>query len=234
MQSTAEAILSVPPSSSVETGQCVILSGVSWATYEQLLADFQDRHVAHFAYDQGVLEIMVLSAEHEVIKHTIALLVDILAEELNINVYGFGSTTFRREDLKRGFEPDACFYVQQSARVRGKRTLDLTVDPPPDLVIEVDITSPSLNRMSIYAALGIPEVWRYDGARVRIARLKGKAYALAEESVVLPGVSSEQLSQWVEESHSLERTVWLQRVRGWVRTQRGKRQQKTTKKKSKL
>src|SRR5262249_14198874 len=171
-------------------------------------------------YDQGVLEIMVLSAEHEASKHALALLVDVLAEELDINVYGFGSTTFRREDLNRGFEPDACFYIQQGERVRGKKKLDLTVDPPPDLVVEVDITSPSLNRMAIYAALGVPEVWRYDGARVTITCLDGSVYVVSEESVALPRVSSRQLSQWMEDSQILQRTLWLRRIRTWVRKHR--------------
>jgi Uma2 family endonuclease len=195
MQATAEAIPLIPsPPSRPETGQRVILRGVSWTTYERLLADFQDSHAAHFTYDQGVLEITVLSAEHEAIKHALALLVDVLAEELNINVYGFGSTTFRQENLHRGFEPDACFYIQHGERVRGKKKLDLTVDPPPDLVIEVDITSPSLNRMTIYAALGVPEVWRYDGAHVTIACLSDGTYSNAKESTALPKVSSGQLS----------------------------------------
>ena len=91
--------------------QRVILHGVSWETYERLLADFAESHAAYFTYDRGVLEIMVLSCEHEQLKHILATLVEVLAEELEIDVIGGGSTTFRREDLARGFEPDACFYI---------------------------------------------------------------------------------------------------------------------------
>ena len=152
-------------------GQRVILHGVSWETYERLLADFQDSHAAHFAYDQGALEIMVLSLKHETFNRTLATLVEIVAEEMQGDVINAGSTTFRRADLSKGFEPDTCFYIQNVERVRGKDEIDLTVDPPPDLVIEIDITSPSLNKFPIFAAMGIPEVWRYDGKTVTIFTL---------------------------------------------------------------
>jgi len=154
-----------------EAVQRVILHGVSWETYERLLADFQDSHAAHFAYDQGALEIMVLSLKHETFNRTLATLVEIVAEEMQGDVINAGSTTFRRADLSKGFEPDTCFYIQNVERVRGKDEIDLTVDPPPDLVIEIDITSPSLNKFPIFAAMGIPEVWRYDGKTVTIFTL---------------------------------------------------------------
>ena len=96
---------------------------------------------------------------------------------MNVNVYGVGSTTFRREDLERGFEPDACFYVQNEEHVRGKPRIGLNVDPPPDLVIEVDITSPPLDKLPIYAQIDVPEVWRCDGERLTIFELGGEAYA---------------------------------------------------------
>ena len=161
---------------------CILLPGVRWETYESLLADMQDSHAAQFAYDRGVLEIMAPSYEHDNLKHIIAVLVEVLAGELEIDIEGGGSTTFRRQDLARGFEPDACFYIQHAELVRGKKQIDLAQDPPPDLIIEIDITSPSLNKFPIFAALGIPEVWRHDGARVailhvgrqRLCRARGK------------------------------------------------------------
>lgn len=200
-----------------ESAQCVILHGISWETYERLLAEHQESSGTHFTYDRGRLEIMVLSAKHEAVKHVLALLVEVLAEELSIDVYGLGSTTFRRADLERGFEPDACFYIQQEALVRGKDEIDLTIDPPPDLIIEVDITSPSLNKFPVFAVLGIPEVWRYDGARVSCFRLEGDEYSERAESVVLPKVTSEVLTEFVEQDKHLKRTAWLRRVREWAR-----------------
>jgi Uma2 family endonuclease len=190
---------------------------VSWETYERLLADFQDSHAAHFAYDQGVLEIMVLSAEHERPNRTIALLVEEVALEMGIDVDNVGSHTFKREDLARGFEPDTCFYIQNAERVSGKARIDLAVDPPPDLVIEIDITHPSLEKLPLYAAAGVPEVWRYADNVVTIYCLEESSYQSQEVSKVLPGVMSQVLSQFMEASISMKRTAWIRRVREWAR-----------------
>jgi Uma2 family endonuclease len=197
-------------------GQRVILHGVSWATYERLLADFQDSHAAHFAYDEGRLEIMVLSAEHEEYKDVITLLINVLAEEMDIDVRSFGSTTFQRADLERGFEPDGCFYIQHEAQVRGKKKLDLMVDPPPDLMIEIDISRPSLNKLPMYAQMGVGEVWRYDGRRLTIFKLEGSVYIERAESAALPNVTGETLTNFAEEGKQLKRTAWLRRVREWA------------------
>src|ERR671939_1507804 len=156
--------------------QRVILHNVRWETYERLLADLQDSSAPRLTYDRGTLEIMSSSSEHERYNRTIAQVVEELAVEMEIDLDNLGSTTFRREDLDRGFEPDSCFYIQNAVRVRGKKRIDLTVDPPPDLVIEIDITSPSLDKFPIYAAVGVPEVWRYDGTHVTMYRLTGERY----------------------------------------------------------
>jgi Uma2 family endonuclease len=216
-----------PPS---QTTQRLILHGVSWATYQRLLDDFKDSHVAHFAYDRGVLEIMVLSTKHERPNRTLALLVEVVAEELNMDVQRLGSTTFTREDLDKGFEPDSCFYVQNEARVRGKDEIDLAVDPPPDLVIEIDITSPSLNKFPIYAQIGVPEVWRYDGHQVQMFTLANRQYTTIEHSLIFPPLSSTVATQFLEESTKLRSTAWLRRVREWAREQRkaGRRTKKKT------
>jgi Uma2 family endonuclease len=216
--------LTPPP----QTTQRLILHGVSWATYRRLLDDFKDSHAAHFAYDRGVLEIMVLSTKHERPNRTLALLVEILAEELNMDVQRLGSTTFTREDLAQGFEPDSCFYVQNEARVRGKEEIDLAVDPPPDLVIEIDITSPSLNKFPIYAQIGVPEVWRYDGRQVQMFTLANRQYTTIGHSPIFPPLSSAVATQFLEESTRLRSTTWLRRVREWARGQR-KARRRTTK-----
>jgi Uma2 family endonuclease len=200
--------------------QRIVLDNITWDVYEQLLATNRDRSVPRFTYDRGRLEIMSPSAEHEELKHMVALLVEVIAEELHINVRGLGSTTFRREDLQRGFEPDACFYVQNATRIRGKTELDLTVDPPPDVVIEVDLTNPSLAKFPIFAQLGVPEVWRYDGRQWQISQLVGAEYVTQAQSIALPGLTSEVMTILLDESRSLERLVWLRRVRTWIRERR--------------
>jgi Uma2 family endonuclease len=205
----------LPPPQQVE--QKVILHGVSWETYERLLADFADSHAAHFAYDQGMLEIMVLSFRHETLNRTLAMLVETLAEELDIDLINAGSTTFKRVDLARGFEPDTGFYGQRADHIRGKDEIDLTVDPPPDLVIEIDITSPSLDKLPIYAAVGVPEVWLYQGQELTIFVLQGGAYAVHDESLALPGVTQAVLERFLDEGRQLKRSAWLRNVRDWVR-----------------
>ena len=207
----------LPQSDLAERMQHLILHGVSWETYERLVDDFQESHAAHFAYDRGVLEIMVLSAEHERPNRTIALLVEEVALEMGIDVDNVGSHTFMREDLARGFEPDTCFYIQNADRVSGKARIDLAVDPPPDLVIEIDIAHPSLDKLPLYAAAGVPEVWRYADNGVTMYRLAGDAYHRQEESLVLPGLTSQLVSQFMQDSTAMKRTAWVRRVREWAR-----------------
>jgi Uma2 family endonuclease len=202
--------------------QKVILSNVSWETYHRLLVEHDEQGNTRFNYDRGVLEIMVLSAEHERLKHTLATLVELLAGELGIDVDGVGSTTFRREDLARGFEADAAFYAQNAAAVADKTRIDLTEDPPPDLVIEIDVTSPSLDKFPIFATLGVPEVWRCEGARVTIFKLEAGQYVESNTSLMLVGVTSDGLSQLLEASQEMKRTAWLRRVREWAQTQKSK------------
>ncbi len=205
-----------PPS---RTGQHIVLYGISWETYERLLADLVDSSAPRLTFDQGVLEVMSPTAEHEEYNRTLALLAEIAAEELRINIRRLGSTTFKRQDLLKGFEPDSCFYIQSAQRIRGKKRIDLTQDPPPDLVIEIDLTHPSLDRFPIFARVGVPEVWRYDGSRVQILKLEGEQYVEVGQSVALPLLTSITATQFLDDSMELESTAWLRRVREWVHQQ---------------
>ncbi len=197
----------------------VILTGVSWETYERLLAEHEDRTGTRFAYDEGTLEIMVVSARHENPNRTLAMLVEVLAEEFGIDIFRLGSTTFKREEMLKGFEPDSAFYIGHAAAVEGI-DVDPAVDPPPDLTIEVDVTSPSLSRFPIFAAFGVPEVWRYDGSRVAFFRLEGGRYRETELSAVLPGLTAAIATEFLEASRSMRSTQWLRRVRAWARSRR--------------
>jgi len=199
--------------------QRVLLNGVSWETYERLLAEHESNSSTHFVYDQGQLEIMVLSAKHERRSEILSLLVTILSEESAINVVNFGSTTFQRIDLQRGFEPDSCFYIENEALVRDKLEIDLTIDPAPDLVIEIDITSPSLKKFPLFAALHIAEVWRYDGERVSIWHLNGDSYRETTRSRQIPIASGPQLTEFLEAEPGTPRLAWMRRVRSWAQAQ---------------
>jgi Uma2 family endonuclease len=197
--------------------QKVILNNITWGTYERLLADNQENSGTHFIYDNGRLEIMVLSSKHEKLNGTISLLVEVLAEEMGIDIAAFGSTTFQRQEWGKGFEPDSCFYIQNEERVAGKEDLDLTVDPAPDLIIEVDITSPSIKGFPIFAAFGVGEVWRYENSRLTFFKLEAGSYVETNESLALPKVTSDVLTEFIETSKTLKRTAWLRSVREWVR-----------------
>jgi Uma2 family endonuclease len=164
----------------------VILHNTSWGTYERLMEERGESRVPRFTYDRGELEIMSPSTEHESIAYYIGLLVAVFAEEAGVDLYGAGSTTFDREDLGRGFEPDACFYVQNAERVRGKPRIDLRLDPQPDLVIEVDITSPSLDKFPIYARASIPEIWRHMVKGWRSSRCAAKSTSMSRRAEPFP------------------------------------------------
>lgn len=198
------------------TDRRVIIEGVSWETYERLLADFGDRHTARVAFDRGTLGIMAPSFAHERPAHLLVQIVEILAEARTLDLIGAGSTPFKREGVARGFEPDASFYIQHAADVRSNTELDLDSDPPPDLVIEIDITHPSLDKLPIYAVLGVPEVWRYTGQQVFIYRHGADGYAMVDASTVLPGVTSRRLTELVGTGFALPRPAWLRQVRTWA------------------
>ena len=204
------------PAMVMPVGQCVIVQGVSWGTYTCLLADFADSRGTRIAYDHGTLELMAPSFNHEHVADLLADVVKAVAEAQGLDVVPAGSTTFKREDVERGFEPDASFYLQQAAAVRGHTTIDLDVDPPPDLIIEIDLSHPSFDKFPLYAALGVPEVWRYAGQQVYISHRSADAYTLVPSSIVLPEVTSVHLMQWVQMGREMPRLAWIQRVRAWA------------------
>jgi Uma2 family endonuclease len=129
---------------------------------------------------------------------------------------GFGSTTYKRKDLRKGFEPDACFYFKNEGRMRGKKRLNLAVDPPPDLVIEIDITRPSLNKLPLFADFGIPEVWRFDGQELEILHLRDGEYFKNTNSLALPLVTADVVSHFLHEGERTGRLAWTRKIRAWA------------------
>jgi Uma2 family endonuclease len=201
--------------------QQVVLSNVSWETYEMLLEDLAGRSAPRLTYDRGQLEIMSPTPEHERLNRRINLIVDIVAAELDIRVDVLGSTTFSREDIDRGFEPDSCFYVAKADRVRGKKRIDLGKDPAPDLVIEIDITSSSIPKMPIFAHFGVPEVWQYDGSSLRMSKLEGSEYVSIDRSLAFPIITSRVLEDFLAKSQEWEDHPRLVRfIRDWVAANR--------------
>lgn len=197
--------------------QRVVLNYISWATYEGLLADNIDARSPRFTYDQGVLEIVTLSSKHEEFAGIMAAIAELVAEERGVEFKNLGSTTFRRQELERGLEPDSCFYLQNVERIRDKEEIDLLIDPPPDLVIEVEITSPAVNKLPIYASFGVPEVWLTDGQGVRILLLAAGEYERRVRSQVLPPLTEPVLSEFLTQSKTLTTLAWRRMVRDWAR-----------------
>lgn len=197
----------------------VVLRGVSWATYEALIHDLESEPGKRLTYDQGILEIMVPLPPHEGYKKLMGRLVEVATEEAGVEIRSLGSTTWRRENLHKGLEADECYYIQNEQAVRGKSNIDLMTDPPPDLAIEVDNTSSSMNRLDIYAALGVPEVWRYDGETLTIYRLVEGNYNPQEISDVLPLLKRSDILRFLQVSQTMGETSWIREFRQWVRRQ---------------
>lgn len=178
--------------------QRTLLHNISWETYERLLAERIDAPGTRFAYDAGDFEILQVSIGHEGPNRTLARLAWVTAVLTERDCVDVGSTTFLRSDLAKGIEPDSSFYFLQAPQIRPKREIVLPADPPPELVIEVNLTRYSLNRFPIYAAIGVSEIWRYDGERVRFHVLEGAAYQEVQVSSVLPPMSAAQATVFVE------------------------------------
>jgi Uma2 family endonuclease len=195
----------------------VYLPGVSYSTYEALVTEIEDRRRLRITYHHGGLEIMSPTPDHERAKTLFGRMIETLTEELGIPVLSGGSTTFKDQLLDCGLEPDECYYIQNEARVRG-RMVKLGEDPPPDLVVEVDITTSVIDRFPIYAALGFPEIWQYvDGDLVIHLRQKSGGYAVARQSSALPMVPVEKLVEHLDRCHETDETTWIRAFRQWVR-----------------
>ncbi|MEH2144605.1 Uma2 family endonuclease [Nostoc sp.] len=201
--------------------QRTVLHNVSWETFEALLRDTGEDRGSRFAYDCGVLEIMTPLFEHENPKIQFDRFILVLAEELGIEIISAGSTTLKRRIAKRGIEPDTCYYIQNEPAIRGKVKLNLETDPPPDLAIEIDITSSSVNKLGIYSALGVIELWRYDGQNLKFYQLLEGQYVECKFSIAFPIVSGSEISRFIEQSKSMGEIALLKSFRAWVRDKLG-------------
>ena len=197
--------------------QPVLMDGVSWETYEALLADGGDRRRTRMTFDQGVLEIVTPSYGHEHAGNILTSVAQALMDARRQDYAPAGSTTFKDQGAGRGFEPDASYYVEHAARIRGLTRIDLDSDPPPDLVIEIDVSRSSLNKLPVYAGLGVPEVWRHQHGRVQMYRLEAGSYVEIDDSTVIPGLSGARLTAFVRDSLTMSRPDWWQGVEAWVR-----------------
>jgi Uma2 family endonuclease len=198
--------------------QRVTLYGISWQTYIQLLTELGDHRASRLAYAQGILEITMPSDRHETQKKLLERMIETLTEELQLPAKSFGSTTLNRADLEHGAEPDSCYYIQHVSQIEG-RQVDLATDPPPDLILEIDISRPSSRRMDIYKQLGVPEIWRYVDGSVQIYRLQTGEYVSCDLSSSFPFVSPAIVNQFLQQAETQDDTTFIQTWRRWVRQQ---------------
>ena len=191
-------------------GATLIFRDFGWDEYETLLEDLsaEGSHV-RVSYDRGKLEVMSPLPEHEVYARFIDDLVRAWSEAGHLQLEKFGSTTWKRRSLSKGVEPDACYYVRNADRIIGKRTIDLESDPPPDIVVEIDVTTESLRKFPIYAALSVPEIWCYDGSLVEFYELRAGEYQEVPESPSFPGLKPVMLAEALEQSKTAGQTAAL-------------------------
>jgi Uma2 family endonuclease len=204
--------IQVPP------GQRVELQDITWQEFESILEELGEHRAARIAYDNGLLEIMAPLPVHEDDKEIIGDLIKALLEELDIEFRSLGSTTYKSEAMLKGIEPDKCFYIQNEPAIRGKKRLDLSIDPPPDLALEIDVTSRT--HRSIYAALKVPELWRFENGTLQINILRLNAYEESPESSIFPNFPlTEVIPRYLRESKIVGRNKALKAFRQWVRGQ---------------
>ena len=202
----------------VPVGQKLIIKDLSWQEFEDILEDLGENRGSRIAYDRGRLEIMSPLPEHEAGKVLIGNLVEALLEELDIDFWCLGSTTFKNQLLSKGIEPDNCFYIKNEQAVRGKDRLDLTIDPPPDLALEIDLTSRTYP--DLYASLGVPELWRFFKGNLHINILENGQYREEESSLIFPNFPLKKLiPEYVNKCKTEGRNKTMRAFRDWVRKQ---------------
>jgi Uma2 family endonuclease len=194
----------------------LILRYASWEDYEELLDAVGEAKGLRISYDGGTLQIMTISTKHEKYADLIKLLVGQLSLKLRIKILFFGSATMKKRRKQKGSEPDGCFYVQSADLISGKEDIDFNSDPPPDVVVEVDIHHDSLSKFPIYAALGVPEIWRYDGQALTIYHLKEDQYLTAESSQALPMLTSGTLTEFLNRSQHEDQYETLLAFEQWL------------------
>jgi Uma2 family endonuclease len=193
------------------------LDGVPWASYVKIGEGLEGRRV-RLTYDRGSLELMTLSPRHEGWKSFIGRMLEALSDELGMDIAAFGSMTMQREGVKRGFEPDECYYIRNEPLVRGRLDLDFETDPPPDLAIEVEVSRSVLDRIGIYATMGVGEVWRFDGERLRVLLLTDAGrYEPSDVSPSFPTLPIEEFARFLRQRETLGDSQLVRAFRAWVR-----------------
>jgi len=215
---TTSVQTAIPVAVQVPTGaeQRLALRGVSWETYKNLSTVLEPHPSVLLTYDRGALELMTVSLLHEKLKSLLGDVVKIITDEMEIDCVSSGQTTLRLETEERGLEGDDSYYFTHPEQIRQQEQIDLAADPAPDLAIEVDISSPSVSKFPIYAAMGVSEVWRYHKEELKFFRLIDGAYVEAASSLFLPGVAAAELTELIAASQAQASYRWRRGVRAYA------------------
>lgn len=208
----ADLIQSLPP------GSRLSLAEITWQEYENLLVELDEKPHLRLTYDHGDLDIMTLSPEHEGYSRLFTHFIQILTEETDTDFIALGSTTLRDQLVESGVEADDCYYIGDFADVAGKKRLDLSIDPPPDLAVEIDITNRSLGKLPIYALLKVQELWRFDGSQMQFYQLKGAHYVEQDQSERFAFLKPEALKPFLEQGRRRGINAMRRAFRDWVQT----------------
>lgn len=208
-----ELVTRMPPDS------VLIQHGISWNEYEELLDAVGEASGLRISYDDGTLQIMTVSFKHEKYVRTIERMVDLVSLQLRIKVLFYGSATMKKHRKKKGAEPDACFYVEKADLVGTKDDIDLNTDPSPDVVVEIDLHHDSFSKFPIYAALGVREIWRYEGQALTIHHLSEGQYVASEASLSLPFFTSGVLTEFLARIPNQDQYNILLAFEEWLKTQ---------------
>ena len=201
------------------TGSHIVLYDISWEMYEKLLDVFAEHPGLRMTYYKGTLELMTPLPEHERYSWTLGRLIAALSEEFGMVIVGLKSTTWPSKSKTAGKEADECFYIQNEALVRSKLNIDFTIDPPPDLAIEIDVSNPSINKMAVYAELKVPEVWRWQKGKLTINILTDTGYVESENSKVFESFPVKELARFMQLDPQKGENARLREFRQWVQQQ---------------
>lgn len=220
VSSVTQPIAKTPdmPLAEQKAEQRVVFYDISWENYQQILAALGNKRSSRLTYDRGTLEITMPLEQHESAVRMIEVFIRILVEGLGLKIKTMGSTTLNRPDQQRSAEADNCYYIQNQPQVAGK-IVDLNTDPPPDLIVEVDITHTDINKLNLYASMGVPEFWRYNGRILRIYQLQDSQYLEVENSLTFSLAIKERLDQFLQECQ-LDEVAASKVCRAWVKQQR--------------
>lgn len=196
-----------------------LLPNISWHTFKTMLAEMGSERKNRLAYENGIVEIMSPLLPHENSNRIIEGLIVALCEELGLEIKRAGSLTLTRDDLERGAEPDSCYYIQNESLVRDKENIDMSIDPPPDLVLEVEYSRSKIDKPSLYAAMGVPEFWRYNGTVLRIYILSGVRYKELQTSPTFAPVTVREIPQFIQETRNKGEIATTRDFRAWIRQQ---------------